>query len=75
MFDEHKSLYRCHLERLGFVSTRAADIDTAIKNLHMSICQIDSSPEQKKALDDLLSASVRSVISEFGMIEELRKKF
>lgn len=75
MFDEHKSLYRRHLERLGFVSTRAADIDTAVKNLHMAICQVDSSPTQKKALDDLLSTSVRSVIREFGMIEELRKKF
>ena len=73
MFD--KSLYRVHLENLGFVSTRAADLDKAIKKLHMAVCQIDTTPRQRRALEKMLNTDMRELITEFGQIEELRKDF
>ena len=70
-----KSLYRLHLEEEGFASTRAWSLDDAISELHCSVCQIDSSEKQKPALDSLLNKTVRELLTEYGIIEELRHDF
>lgn len=73
MRDQDKSLYRQHLEKQGFTSTRACDLDVAVKKLHLAICQIDFSTAQRKALGNMMSGSVRDLIDEFAVIEELRQ--
>jgi len=73
MWNSGKSLYRQHLEKNGFVSTRAHDLEIAIHKLHAAICQVDSQPTQRKALTNLMNSSVRDLIDEFAKIEELRR--
>jgi len=68
-----KSLYRQYLETCGFVSTRAADLDVAIKKLHMAICQLDEG--QLRMAQGVLGTRVRDIINKFGEIEELRRGF
>lgn len=70
---DQKSLYIQHLEKQGFASTRACDLDVAVKKLHSAICQIDLSPTQRKALGNMMDGSVRELIDEFAKIEELRR--
>lgn len=72
MLDPNKSLYRQHLEKQGFASTRAYDLDLAIKKLHTAICQIDLSQIQRRALTTMFDSSVRDLIDEFAKIEKLR---
>ncbi len=73
MFDERKTLYRRHLEKNGFVTTRAADLDKAVKMLHAAICQLDC--QQLQVAQKLLGTNVRDIINEFGEIEELKRGF
>lgn len=73
MPDEHKSLYRKHLEKNGFVSTRAADLDKAVKKLHAAICELDL--HQLEIAQEILKTDLRGIINEFGKIEELRRGF
>jgi len=73
MFGEAKSLYRQYLERNGFVTTRAADLDEAVHKLHSAICQLDLG--QLEVAKKLLNKSLRELVNEFGEIEELRRGF
>ncbi len=69
-----KSLFRKYLEHIGFATTRSADLDEAIKELHYAFCMLDSQ-QLELAHEKLLCMSVRDLISSFGAIEELRKDF
>lgn len=68
-----KSLYRSFLEKSGFVSTRAADLDQAVRKLHSAMCRLDLG--QLEVAEKLLNTPIKDVINEFAKIEELRGGF
>jgi len=55
------------------VSTRAYDLDKAIKDLYRAICAIDCQASQRQALESMLDGSVKDLVDEFVKIEELHR--